>query len=529
MTIRPIVWTSCLSLILLTGCMKVGPDFQRPQTKSPEAWLEAEKGVSRPDLPIHDTWWTALNDPVLDGLLDKARSQNILLHTAAVRILEARAQLGSSVGQLYPQTQQAVGAYQFQQVSQTSPTAPQPAKQSGTQWAYWQNSVGFQAAWELDFWGKYRRGVEAAAAQLAASVAEYDNALVSLEANVASTYVTLRVAEARLRIAQDNAALEREGLKIANIRFTLGATSERDVEQAKSLLASTEATIPQFTAAIQKAKHALCVLLGLPPSNLDELLAATGRIPACPNELGVGIPADLLRRRPDIRKAEYAAAAQCASIGVAKAELFPSFSLTGNVGWLSSNVGAFSLADILAAKTFTAGVSPGFTWSLFNYGRILDNVRAQDARFQQALLTYRNTVLTALKEVEDSLSDFQQTRLQAVKLTEGVEAATRSAQLAFYEYQEGKTDFTTVIVAQRDQLSQQDSLAQAQGNIALGMIGLYRALGGGWELRQGQAVVPADIKEEMARRTNWGRLLNETPDRQADPSTSSPERYIPDF
>lgn len=528
MPTRHLVTLLCLAVLALPGCMKVGPDFKKPVAATPKSWFEAEYAKSREDMGVHEEWWKQLGDPVLDNLVVLARQQNLPLQTSGLRIFEARAQLGVAVGQIYPQTQQGVANLEYTQVSMRNPSSPQPGNQGKVQWTFWQNNVGFQAAWELDFWGKFRRGVEASQAQLAATVADYDNALVSLCANVATTYVQLRVAEERLRIAKTNVALQRESLNIADIRFKLGATSERDVQQAKTLLESTEATIPQLTDVLQKSFHALCLLLGMPPSDLSGLLGKESRIPVCPDQIGVGIPADLLRRRPDIRQAEYAAAAACANIGVAKADLFPSFSLSGSVGWLSSSYQQFALADIFSPKSATASFTPGVTWNLFNYGRIVNNVRAQDARFQQALLTYSNTVLTALKEAEDGLSDFQQTRDQAARLARAAEAAKRSAELAFLQYRAGKTDFTTVIVAQQNQLSQQDSLAQSQGNIVLGMIGLYRALGGGWEIR-GQEVVPAAVKEEMAKRTYWGGLLKESPQKQEDPSKAGPGLYVPDF
>jgi NodT family efflux transporter outer membrane factor (OMF) lipoprotein len=528
MPIRLLLTLCCLAALALSGCMKVGPDFKKPVGAKPDSWLEAEYAQSRPDLPPVEDWWKLLNDPVLDNLVAMSRQQNIPLHVAGVRILQARAQLGIAVGNIYPQTQQAVGAYTYNQVSQSNPSAPQPGNQAGVQWLYWQNSVGLQAAWELDFWGKFRRAIESADASLAASVADYDNALVSLASDVASTYVSLRVSEERLRIAKENAVLEAEALNIADIRYRLGATSERDVMQAKTLLESTLARIPQLTNSIQKARHALAVLLGMPPSDLAALLGESSRIPVCPDQIGVGIPAELLRRRPDIRQAEYQAMAQCSQIGVAKADLFPSFSLTGNVGWLSSNMLAFSLADILTAKSFTASFAPSVSWNIFNYGRIINNVRLQDAKFQEALLTYRNTVLKALKEAEDGFSDYQQSRAQAGSLAKAADSAKRGAELAFLQYREGKTDFTTVIVAQQDQLNQQDSLAQAQGNIVLGMVGLYRALGGGWQERP-DPVVPVEVKEEMAKRTWWGPMLKENPSKQEDPSKASPGRYVPDL
>jgi len=507
--------------------MKVGPDFKKPQSVSPKSWMETDYAQTRPEIPPVEDWWKSLNDPVLDNLVATARRQNLTLHIAGVRILESRAQLGIAVGNIYPQTQQGTGALTYTVPSRRSPSNAQPPNDNRGQLSYWQDSAGFNAAWELDFWGKFRRAIESADASLAASVADYDNVLVSLCSDVASTYVLLRVSEERLRIAKTNAGLEREALNIADIRFRLGATSERDVMQAKTLLASTEATIPVLTSSIHKARHALALLMGMTPDEITPLLGGDSRIPECPAQIGVGIPADLLRRRPDVRQAEFLAAAQCANIGVAKADLFPSFSLTGNIGWLSSNMGAFNLADIFSARSLTAGFGPSVTWNLFNYGRIVNNVRVQDARFEQALLNYRNTVLTALKQAEDNLSDYQFTRAQTVDLARAAEAAKRGAELAFLQYQEGKTDFTTVIVAQQNQLTQQDALASAQGNIVLGMVGLYRSLGGGWEERP--EPVPADVADEMKARTYWGSMLKTDPEKFEDPAKAPAGRLAPGF
>ncbi|WP_272881500.1 efflux transporter outer membrane subunit [Fundidesulfovibrio soli] len=517
----------CILALSTAGCMKVGPDFKKPETASPKSWMESDYAKTRPDIPPAEDWWKSLNDPVLDNLVATARKQNLTLHIAGVRILEARAQLGIAVGNIYPQTQQGVGALTYNQPSRRAPGSAQPPNDGKGQFSYWQDSAGFQAAWELDFWGKFRRAIESADASLAASVADYDNVLVSLGSDVASTYVLLRVSEERLRIAKNNVVLQKEGWNIADIRFRLGATSERDVMQALTLLSSTEATIPVLTSSVHKARHALALLLGMTPKEIAPLLEGPSRIPECPEQIGVGIPADLLRRRPDVRQAEYLAAAQCANIGVAKADLFPSFSLTGNIGWLSSNMGAFNLADIFSARSLTAGFGPSVTWNLFNYGRIVNNVRVQDARFEAALLNYRNTVLTALKQVEDSLADYQFTRAQTADLARAADAATRGADLAFIQYKEGKTDYTTVIVAQQNQLTQQDALASAQGNIVLGMVGLYRGLGGGWEERP--EPVPADVAGEMKARTYWGSMLNTAPEKYEDPAKAPAGRLAPGF
>ena len=362
-----------------------------------------------------------------------------------------------------------------------------------------------------------------------ASAADYDNALVSLAGDVAQTYLALRVSQAQLEIARQNVELQSQGLKIAQARFRYGATSERDVQQASTFLLSTQATIPGIESDIKKQRHALAVLLGLPPDKAPEDLDAAKAIPVPPWEIGVGVPADLLRRRPDVRSAELAAMAQCAKIGVAKADLLPSFSLFGSIGFLSSDVGAFRLSDLLTQKGFLAQFSPQFTWNLFNYGRIVNNVRVQDAKLQELLVTYQQVVLTALREVEDALAGFIGASGQVVYLTKAAAAAKRSVDLAFIQYSEGKTDYTTVLVAQQQLLKQQDDLVAMQGSVVTTLVSLYRALGGGWEVRQGLPYVPEEIRQEMQKRTWWGTEMKGDPEKITDPGKRNILWYAPDI
>ncbi len=500
-------------LLALGGCMKVGPDFAPPKPDMPTAWTEAE-GQVKTGQDVAAQWWKTLKDPVLDRLVDLAAKQNLSLAAAGLRIYQARAALGVAVGGLYPQSQTASAALTYQHPSDRGPTAPQPRTGQPNP-EFWTGSLAAGASWELDFWGKYSRGVEAADATLRSNVADYDNALTSLTANVAQTYVLIRTLEERLRIARASVADQQEGLRIARARFELGSTNERDVQQATSLLSGTEATIPVLRDSLAQAKHSLCLLLSMAPSDLSGLLGTDGDIPRAPEEVAVGIPADLLRRRPDVRKAENDAAAQCARIGMAKAELFPSFSLTGTVGFQTSNVGVFELSDFGYGAMAQAG--PSISWPFLNYGRLTNNVRAQDALFQAALVNHRNTVLSALSEVENAQSNFLRTREQARSLAESAAAARRSVDLSLIQYREGATDFTTVLTAEQDLLTKQDNLANSKGNIVQGLVALYRALGGGWELRQGQDFVPRDLRQEMAKRTNWGGLLDEAPEKTANP------------
>jgi len=528
---RPILPALFAALLMLApcACMCLGPDFAKPGVALPKDWTEAEIAATRPDSPPPAQWWTLLNDPTLSALVAKAIDGNIPLKTAGLRVIEARAQLGIAVGGLYPQSQQANGSYTASQASKEAPTSPQPDQQKGVQWSYWQNSFGLSATWELDFWGKFRRTVESAQAGMAASVADYDDALVILIADTAQTYVAIRTIEERLRIARHNLDLQREGLRIAGARFRLGQTSERDVAQAQTLLESTAASIPALTDQLAQAKHALAILLGQAPGDLSALLGPDAAIPDVPAEIAVGVPADLLRRRPDMRKAEMTAWAQCARIGVAKADLFPAFTLSGGVGYLASDMGAFRLGDIFLPKTFTAQAGPGFVWNVLNYGRLENAVRVQDAQFQESLENYAQAALVAVGQAEDALSGFLRGREKTDFLRRAAAAAGRSAQLAFIQYREGQTDFTTVIVAEQNQLSQEDGLAQTRGAVATSLISLYRALGGGWEIRDGKPFVPQDIRETMAKRTWWGNELSEDPKKLENEKPGDLGRVVPDF
>ena len=506
------LWLSFTLLLLLApgllGCTKVGPDYVRPEVKVADAWLESADSRLKSEAVENRLWWQVFQDPVLDQLIAAAYRENLDLRQAGVRILEAQAQLGVAVGRFFPQTQEITGSAQR---ARTGAGNPFPSGASGgpkfAGFNYWQAQLGLNVGWELDFWGKFRRAIESAEAGLEASVANYDAALVSLTANVAALYTTIRTLERRLAIARNNVATQHESLVIAEARFANGVTSERDVEQARSQLTATQATIPALELQLRQAKDALCVLLGQPPNPLPELAKGQGIIPRPPLQVAAGMPAELLRRRPDIRAAEYNAMAQCAQIGVAKAELFPAFSLTGNFGFQSSNVGRNTLTDITNWQNRFGAAGPAVRWPVLNYGRLTNLVRVQDARFQELLIQYQNTVLKAQQEVEDNLAAFLRSQEQARFLEESVAAAQKSLDLAVIQYREGITDFTTVLTAQQALLRTQDSLAEAQGAIAANLVGVYRALGGGWEIRAGQDFVPTATREEMARRTNWGRLL----------------------
>jgi NodT family efflux transporter outer membrane factor (OMF) lipoprotein len=490
------------TLLAFAGCM-VGPNFHRPKAPVSANWLETEDQRVSSESTTYRDWWRAFDDPVLDRLIERAYQENLSLRSAGVRVLQARAELGIAIGEIYPQTQQAVGSVQYYRTSDRAATG---AAFMGS-FTYWQSQIGTQASWEPDFWGKFRRGIESADASLLSTLADYDSTLVTLTADVATDYITIRTAEERIRIARENVGTQQESLKIADARFKYGTTTQLDVEQARTSLLNTLASIPTLETELRQARDALSVLLGMPPSDLSDLLAGPPRIPASPRQVVVGIPADLLRRRPDIRSAELQAAAQSAQIGVAKADLFPAFSLVGNLALLSTNLGTFRLSDMWSWGSRSIQVGPTVQWNILNYGQITNNVRVQDARLQQLLIAYQNAVLSAQRDVEDNLAAFLKAQDRAEFLARSVTSARAALDVAILQYREGVVDFTTVLTAQQSLLNQQDGLAGTLGTVSTSLVGVYRALGGGWEIREGQDLVPPEIKAEMQQRTNWGQLL----------------------
>ncbi|HBZ56438.1 MAG TPA: transporter [Syntrophobacteraceae bacterium] len=493
--------------LMLAGCWAVGPNFQKPGAPVAKEWIEQQDSRLRSGSGDYSQWWKAFDDPVLNSLIELACQQNPSLQIAGIRILEARAQLGVAVGNLFPQKQQLTAAHTYNQTSQNAPNT------AGTsQLIYQTYSVGLTAAWELDLWGKYRRSVESADASLIASVASYDDALVSLLGDVATNYVLIRIYQERLLVARENVEIQKQSLKLTDARFRNGAVTELDVQQAKSLLYSTESKIPTLETGLRQAQNALSILLGIAPRDLEDLIGGVKPIPKAPVEVVIGIPAELLLRRPDVRYAELQAAAQCAQIGVAKADLFPRISLSGSFGFSSSDSyltrkGWSTFADMFSWKSFVMSSGPSIEWPILNYGRITNNIRIQDARFQEALVTYQKTVLTAAREAEDALVSFLQAQDQVGFLTQSVQAAKRAVDLSLIQYREGAVDYTRVLNAQQSLVEQQDLLVQSRGAIPTNLVSLYKALGGGWQVRLGQEFVSEETLRAMRSRTNWGSLL----------------------
>ena len=494
-------------MIVFSGCTLVGPDYVKPTAQEPKQWLESTNPkIESKEVDFSD-WWTVFSDPVLNDLIQAAYQQNLPLQIAGLRIYEARAQLGIAFGFQYPQTQQGLGSASINQLSKNAPNS------AGAEKYYSNYDIGLDAAWELDVWGKFRRAVQTGVANLEASIADYDDILVSLTSEVASTFIRLRTSEERLEVARQNVVIQKRSLEIADVRFKAGAVTELDVTQAKALLRSTESTIPGFETDVRQAKNALAILLGKLPGEIDAMLAGPGLIPEVPAEVAVGIPTELLRRRPDIRFAERALAAQSAQIGFAKADLFPHFSLFGTLGFqasdhtgLQSNNSEFN--DLFKKGSITYTTGAGFNWDLFNYGRITNQVRVEDARFQELAVNYEDTVLRAAQEVEDAMVGFLQSQNAVFFLADAVKASKRSVDLSLIQYREGLVDYQRVLDTQRDLTTQQDNLVFTAGSVGLNLVSMYRALGGGWELRGENDFIPASIKEEMETRTNWGDMLS---------------------
>ncbi|QSQ25260.1 efflux transporter outer membrane subunit [Pyxidicoccus parkwayensis] len=500
-------------LSALAGC-SVGPKFKKPEATVPHEWSTQGDPRISTQAATETAWWKTFGDPTLDRLVELAYQQNLPLQIAGLRIVEARAQLGVLTGQQYPQVQVAVASGNAVGVSENSPNVPDIP---GFDRRYLDYQVGFDAVWELDFWGKYRRGVEAGTAGLLASVADYESGVVSLTAEVARTYVAIRTVEVLIAQAEENVRIQEEGLKIAESRFRNGATSELDVAQASTLLESTRASIPRLQVGLEQSHNALSTLLGQPTGAVEALLAGPKQIPVAPATVAVGMPAEILRRRPDVRSAELIAAAQCARIGIAEAELYPSFTIVGSIGLEASNAASAS-ANLFSLNSLVYSIGPRIVWPFLNYGRLKNGVRVEDARFQQLLVNYRNTVLRAAQEVTDALSGFVYAQQALTFEQAAVKSAERAVELSMVQYREGAVDYQRVLDAQRSLLEQQYNLVQASSSIATNLVALYKALGGGWEVRQGQPVVPETIKKEMEARTDWGDVVSKPRKPEAEKS-----------
>jgi outer membrane protein, multidrug efflux system len=490
----PGVAMAFLAFFGLGGCAMVGPDFARPEVPWLARWrVSAPPGApAEPTRPRAETeaWWLNFNDPVLDRLVAEAQRQNPGVRTAGLRIMEARAQLGIAGSALYPQLQQFGG--QVTRVGKEQSRGP-----DSTFTAY---GAALDIAWELDFWGRFRRGIEAADAAYLASIAQYDDVQVLVAAQTASLYATIRTVELRLRIARENAALQKRSLEITERLFKSGNESELDLQQARTLYLSTLATIPELEGSLRQVQNALSILLGRPPGPLPEMDAGRERIPLAALDVVVDMPAEMLRRRPDVRAAEAQLAVQSALIGVSEAALYPSISLVGSVGLSTTSLPG-------ASRAVDWAVGPALVWNIFDWGRLKNQVLVEDARFQQLYEVYQDTVLRAARETDDAAINFARSRTQVEILRDATQAARRSLDLATIQYREGLVDFERVLDTQRALFAQQDRLVAIQGDVTQSLISLYKAMGGGWQVARAQPVVDDDTRKVMNERSRWRDLL----------------------
>jgi NodT family efflux transporter outer membrane factor (OMF) lipoprotein len=479
---------ACSIAVLLTcGCtgpreyvhngFKVGPNYCQPGAPVADTWIDAADKRVRTNSEDQSQWWRVFNDPVLNTLVRDAYGQNLTLREAGFRVLASRAQLAVTIGKILPQAQFASG--NFTQTTISKETANnilglQALGIPGVQRNFAQWNYGFNIGWELDFWGRFRRAIESDEANLGASVADYDDVLVTLLGDVATNYVQLRTLEQQIAYAHYNVELQQQTLTIVDARFHAGTTSELDVHQSRSTLAQTEAQIPELEISLRETANRLCILLGIPPEDLHARLG-TAPIPTAPPEVAVGIPADLLRRRPDIRRAERTAAAQSAQIGVAEADFYPAISIVGTIGY-----SAEQFSQLFRSAAFDGTIGPSFQWKILNYGRIKNNVRVQNAKFQELVTNYQQTVLNANGEVENGLVTFLRAQVRTKFQSESVDRAQKAVSLGLVQ---GTVDFTRITQLEQNLVLQQNTLAQARGEIAQGLIQVYRALGGGWEIR----------------------------------------------
>jgi NodT family efflux transporter outer membrane factor (OMF) lipoprotein len=480
-----------LSALMVSGCA-LGPDYQEPEAPVETDWLESGDSRLSSEQPVDPDWWrTAFKDPVLDKLVEAALQQNLTLRSAGLQVLQSQQQLAIAIGNQYPQQQQATGSATREREDATT---------------FNEYSLGFNLTWEADFWGSFRRQVESASAQLDASVADYDGALVLLIAQVAQNYLNIRSTQAQLDVARNNIEQQAESLRVSRAKFAAGEVSELDADQAESLLNNTKATVPSLETSLQQFKNALAILLGKPPHHLNYLLGEQRPIPATPAEIALGMPQDLIRQRPDIRAAERQLAAQSEQIGVAEAELYPAFSIGGSIG-----TNAEDTSDMFNNDSKTWDLFGSFQWNILNYGRLKSNVRLQDALFQQQLVDYQNTVLQAQSEVENAIVAYLKSHEQLASYKLAAEASRRSVDVSTAQYRNGLVDFNTVISTLDSDAEQQDSLVSTQGSVATNLVQVYLALGGGWEIRANRdpvELLPTDMKDEMRERTRaWKRVL----------------------
>ncbi len=454
-------------VLMVSGCVAVGPEYVQEEPVSSKSWhTKLQDGLTSEQIdPVNlARWWEVLEDSQLATLEERAIQGNLNLQVAQSRIREARAMRGISRAQFLPTLD-----------TDATATKSRSSKNSGTGTESEMYSAGFDASWELDVFGGVKRSVESAQAELEATQENFNDLQVTLLAEVALNYVEVRTYQSRLDVSRANIKIQLESYELNDSRFQAGIIGELAVQESLRILESSRSQIPALEAGLDAAKNRLAVLLGENPGNLHEELAATQPLPSLPLSIAVGIPAETLRHRPDIRRAERELAAQTARIGVATADLYPKFRLFGTLG-----LEALSVGDLLQTSSKTWGLGPRVTWNLFDAGAIRQNIEIQNTRQEQALIHYELTILRALEEVENALVAYATEQQRRDLITNAAVAAERAAELADDQYQAGLVNFNNVLDAQRALLILRDELARSNGTSISNLVRLYKALGGGW-------------------------------------------------
>ena len=505
-----------LVLFAVSGCTMLGPDFGGIKSKyASKSWNRS----SSESIKNLSDWWKLFDDPVLNKLVNITYRQNLDIKSAGLRIVQARAALGISEGLAFPQKQTLSG------VASSSAGKPVDVASAG---------VNFDIGWEMDIWGKYARGIESSQASLYASVASYNSIMVSVISEVARNYINYRTAQERLAYAKRNIAIQERVTRLTEVQFNSGNVSELDMQQSRTQLYSTKAILPSLELIKIKSRNAMAVLMAVDTKYLDRVLkksfsdtvssyitnsssgqmqlsATSGSelevklIPKARFNPHYKIDANLLRQRPDIQVAEYIAHANSAKIGSAVAELYPSFSLFGNIGINSNNA---SGSWVSAGNALGVSIGPSFSWNIFQYGRIKNTVRLQDAIFEESLVAYNKKVLSAASEVSDALNGYLLSKQQTIENRKAVESAVRAFNISVIQYNDGLVGYERLLTTVKSLTLNQDSYAQNQGALASNVVSLYKALGGGWQMSRGKSYLSAESAGRMKKRVNWDRYLD---------------------
>ncbi len=518
----PKLGLSVLTVLMLSGCAKLGPDFMgMGNPPIPEKWKHEG---TRSDSSVSQ-WWKTFHDPTLNTLVQKTYAQNLDIKSAGLRIAQARAVLGISEGLAFPQAQSISGS------ASSSRTGVSDIATAG---------VNFDIGWEMDIWGKYARGIESSEANLYASIASYNDIMVSVIAEVARNYINYRTSEERLAYARRNVLIQERVTQMTEVQFNSGNVSELDMQQARTQLYNTRSAIPSIELTKVKARNAIALLLGTDDRSVNKILAIgskkhsdskgkyidlekRGVMQIKENTSGLlnvvnvdmipqarlnpynKIDAGLLMRRPDIKIAEYQVRSNNALIGATIAELYPSFSLFGNIGYNTNNAGG---SWVSGSNALGVTVGPSFSWNIFQYGRIKNQIRLQDAVFEESLVNYNKRVLSAVSEVSDAVHGYILTQKQQVENRKAVDATVRAFNISVIQYNDGLVNYQRLLTTVEKLTSTQDRYATIKGNLSTQAILLYKALGGGWQISKGKSYLSEETAAKMKKRVDWDRYLD---------------------